>query len=84
MAAGMKHDHSSFAGIGHNQPCRLCSSIDRDGLIEQLAAELWESRQVDTYVAWADAGDYWQRGFRELAETAVDKLSAPASCLAGG
>lgn len=73
----MKHDHSAFAGAGHNRAgCLLCTSTDREGLIEKLAVDLWESRQVDTYVAWADAGAYWQQGFRELAETAVASLSS--------
>ena len=75
----MKHDHFAFAGVGHNQAgCLLCTSTDREGLIEKLAAELWESRQVDAYVAWADAGPFWQMGFRELAETAVRGLGHPA------
>lgn len=70
----MKHDHSAF-GIGHNQGgCRICGCTDRVGLIEQLAAELWESRQRDDYVAWAEAGELWHKAFRELAETAVDRL----------
>ena len=84
MAADhMKHDHSAFAGIGHNQACRLCAALDRDLLIEQLAADLWESRQRADYVAWADAGPYWQHGFRQLAETAIGSLSTP-SCRSEG
>lgn len=80
MAAGnVKHDHSAFVGIGHNQPCRLCAAVDEDALIEQLASDLWESRQTgDEFIAWIDAGEYWQRGFRQLAETAVTSLSAPS------
>ena len=64
-----------FAGAGHNQGgCLLCTSTDREGLIEKLAADMWESRQVADYVAWADAGPYWQQGFRELAQTAIATL----------
>jgi len=73
----VKHDHAAFAGIGHNQSgCRICGCIDREGLIEQLAAELWASRQEYGFeVAWADAGEYWHHAFRGFARTAVDRLS---------
>lgn len=80
----MKHDHAAFAGIGHNQgACRLCGCTDRDGLIERLAAELWDSRQIHDYVPWEQAGELWHKGFRELAETAIDSLSASPACQAG-
>ncbi|HVJ03822.1 MAG TPA: hypothetical protein VM662_16715 [Sphingomonas sp.] len=48
-------------------------------MIEQLAADLWESRRHGTLDdrAWKDAGPYWQRAFRELAETAVASLTEP-------
>lgn len=56
--------------------CQLCTANDREGVIETLAAELWESRRHGTLDdrAWAEAGDHWQRVFRQFAETAVDVL----------
>lgn len=74
----MKHDHAAF-GIGHNAPgCRLCGCTDREGLIEQLAAELWESRQdYVEFIAWADAGEYWHHAFRGFAMTVIDRLAHP-------
>lgn len=56
--------------------CRLCSANDLDGVIEQLAADLWESRRYGTLDdrPWEEAGEHWQRVFREFAETAVKSL----------
>lgn len=72
----MMHDHP-VAGSGHNQAgCRLCTATDRAGLIEQLAADLWESRRtghVDDR-PWEDAGEYWHHSFRRLAMAAIDSL----------
>lgn len=61
---------------GHR--CRLCTANDIDGLIEQVAEDMWESRRHGTLddLPWAECGDYWQRTFRELAETAVESLRA--------
>lgn len=56
---------------------RLCTANDQDGVIEQLAADLWESRRnghLDDR-PWVTAGEYWQRTFREFAEAAVDSLT---------
>lgn len=59
---------------GHR--CRLCSANDLDGLVEQLAEDLWESRRYGTLddVPFAECGEYWQSIFREFARTAVAKL----------
>ena len=56
--------------------CLLCTSNDRETLIEQLAADLWESRRHGTLDdrPWLDAGDHWHRVFREFAATAVESL----------
>ena len=51
--------------------CRLCTANDVDGVIEHVAARLWESRDERP---WDDAGPYWQRIFRELAATATASL----------
>jgi len=69
----MKHDHAAF-GIGHNSGCRLCSCTDREGLVEQLAADLWESRRIDDIPGWEDAGEYWHHAFRGFARAALDSL----------
>lgn len=52
--------------------CRLCTANDVDGIIDQLAEDLWESRRYGTLddVPFAECGPHWQRVFRELAETA--------------
>lgn len=57
--------------------CRLCTANDREGLVEQLAHDLWESRRHGTLddVPWATAGDHWHRVFREFAATAIDSLT---------
>ena len=56
--------------------CRLCTSNDRERVIEQLAADLWESRRGGTLDdrPWLEAGDYWQAIFRHFAKTAADSL----------
>lgn len=75
----MMHDHPT-AGVGHNSAgCAVCTAIDREGLVERLAEELWESRQDDTQWArsWADAGELWNIRFRELARTAIAFLEQP-------
>ncbi|MEH3046524.1 hypothetical protein [Sphingomonas adhaesiva] len=71
----MEHRHD-FPRIGHNRPCPLCGGGEADDLIEQVAADLWNSRRYGTLDdrPWEAAGDYWHRTFRDLAETAVASL----------
>jgi hypothetical protein len=42
---------------------------------------MWESRQygVLDYCAWANASDYWQRGFRESASAALQSVRLHAA-----
>jgi hypothetical protein len=57
--------------------CRLCTSNDREGLIEQLAERMWESRrdrEID--YAWAECGEHWQRAMRLFARETVEMLEA--------
>jgi hypothetical protein len=56
--------------------CRLCTTNDRDGLVESLAADLWDTRRRGSLDdrAWEQAGPYWQGIFRELAQSAVVSL----------
>ena len=56
--------------------CRLCTTNDREALIEELAAEMWGSRRRGTLddVPLAEAGSHWQRVFREFAETTISML----------
>ncbi len=64
-------------GIGHNRPCALCDGGgDPEGLIEQVAADLWESRRHGTLCdwPWEDAGDQWQHIYRGFAETAISSI----------
>lgn len=58
------------------QRCRLCTTNDIQGLVEQLAEDLWESRRHGTPDdwTWSETSEHWQRIFRELAETAVHSL----------
>ena len=58
--------------------CRICTANDLDALIEELAAELWESRRHGTLDdrGWEDAGDMWQTTFRGFARTAIEVLNA--------
>lgn len=64
------------AGIGHNRPCLLCGSSEHLGLIERVAADLWESRRTGHLDdrPWAEAGEYWQRIFRGFAESAIESI----------
>ena len=55
--------------IGHNR--RLESEGERSALIEQVAIDLWLSRDDHS---WEDAGDHWRGIFRELATTAVESV----------
>ena len=58
--------------------CRLCTANDIDGIIEDVAAELWESRRHGTLDdrPWPDAGAMWQTVFRDFAATAVNVIGA--------
>lgn len=48
--------------------CRLCTSNDRQAVIEHLAKAMWDSRQGEFEVAtpWDEAGATWQSKFREM------------------
>ena len=56
--------------------CRVCTSNDEAALVEHVAAALWESRRHGTLDdrPWPEAFPYWQRVYRELAETAIESL----------
>lgn len=49
--------------------CRICTTNDREALVEELAAEFWRDA-VDART-WAEAGTYWQPIYRRFAERAV-------------
>jgi hypothetical protein len=59
--------------------CRICTSNDRDGLVEHFAEQLWESRRHGSPDDrdWLNAGGYWQTIYRELATTFVDAAAVP-------
>jgi hypothetical protein len=55
--------------------CRLCPTIDRDPLAEQLAAEMHESRhghEIDPPLD--DAGAYGRQAMRQFAEATLSML----------
>lgn len=57
--------------------CRLCTTNDRDALIEELAARMWErrrDREIDPD-RWEDAPRYWQITFRDFASQTLTMLS---------
>lgn len=58
-----------MATIGHNRPPE--SEEDLAALVEQVAIDLWASRDP---ASWEEAGDYWRQRFRELAATAIDSV----------
>ena len=62
--------------FGHDPRCRLCTANDVEGMIEDVAAELWEHRRHGTLDdrPWDDAGAMWQSVFREFAGTAVNAI----------
>jgi hypothetical protein len=52
--------------------CRLCTTNDRDGLAEQLAQEMWESRRDPAMDGpWENAGPYWHLAMRQFAEATL-------------
>jgi len=56
--------------------CRLCTSNDRDALLDSVAADLWESRRrgtLDDY-PWTECPPYWRTIYLELAATAIESL----------
>lgn len=78
----MAADRSMTPGIGHNQPCALCAGggAPDAAFIEQVAADLWESRR-DGHLCdwpWNEASDHWQRIFRDFAATAIASVRAHA------
>ena len=56
--------------------CRLCTTNDRDTLVERVAEKMWDSRMGEFEVAtpWDRAGATWQSKFREMAVVAVMAL----------
>lgn len=62
----------------HGTRCRLCTANDREGMIEEVAAKLWEHRRHGTLDdrPWQEAGPMWQSVFREFAGTAVNVIRA--------
>lgn len=55
--------------------CRLCTANDKEALIEELAAEMWNLRRdYHNDPAWEDCGSYWQEVFRGFACATVALL----------
>ncbi len=53
--------------------CRVCTTNDRDALVEELAKEFWEGESVGATDdrTWEQAGSYWQILFRQYAARAL-------------
>ncbi|QUT05181.1 hypothetical protein KFK14_19615 [Sphingobium phenoxybenzoativorans] len=54
--------------------CRLCSTNDIDGLIEDVAQGLWASFPRDVACTWEDATGYWQYVMRTHARVTINLL----------
>ena len=55
--------------------CRLCTTNDRDGLVEQLAAEMWDRhRDRELMGSWEEASEHWHRTMRDFARATLDML----------
>lgn len=57
--------------------CRICTTNDRQALVEELAAGMWAKCETsDEYTdwteEWAKAGPYWQTLFRQCATVFLD------------
>lgn len=60
----------------HDSRCRLCTANDLEGLKEEMAAALWESRRHGTLDdrPWAEAGPMWQAIYRDFGDDAVELM----------
>jgi hypothetical protein len=57
--------------------CRLCTTNDEDGLVDELAEALWEAcRQIELDPPWAGAPPYWQHLMRVQARTSVNLMQS--------
>ncbi|WP_070152637.1 hypothetical protein [Sphingobium phenoxybenzoativorans] len=54
--------------------CRLCSTNDIDGLVEEVAQALWASFPRDVAGTWEDAKGYWQHVMRGHARLTINLL----------
>lgn len=85
MPAGGSAAVRATPGIGHNGGgCPLCSGEGRDpDLVEQVAADLWESRRHGTLCDWPwdEAGEQWQHTYRGFAETAIASVKRRAGAM---
>ena len=53
--------------------CRLCTTNDLDGLIEEVAREMWEGYKAENG-KWDDNAGYWQIVFRNYARSMMTVL----------
>ena len=52
--------------------CRVCSSNDRESLVDEIAREVWESGGHG--VAWEDTFPQWHTVYRQHAEAMLRVL----------
>jgi len=55
--------------------CRICTTNDREALVEELAERMWESRRDHEHEKpWNETTSYWQEAFRQFAATSIKML----------
>jgi len=54
--------------------CRLCSTNDVEGLIDEVAQAMWASFPSDVAGTWEDATGYWQHVMLQHARVTVNLL----------
>jgi hypothetical protein len=63
--------------------CRICSANDRESLINEMAAEMWNtqrsSNKDDEWRPWEQAGPYWHQMMRQFAEATLNVLQREPS-----
>ncbi len=64
----------SIDGDRHGR-CLLCTSNDRDSLVQAVARRLWDSRWEEGDLPWERA-DQWQVKYAELTTAAFEALEA--------
>lgn len=55
--------------------CRLCTTNDRESLVEELAERMWNARRERALDPdWPNAGPYWQQAIRLFASETIRML----------
>lgn len=58
--------------------CRICTSNDRDQLVEDMARAMWDTQESSSMDAewepWDKAPPYWQNIMRQFADVSLKVL----------